>query len=61
MDDPFVPALIAFGPFFLTLLYFVAMRRGQQPKKVPASRVAIAAVASLGIGVAGAAASYLLF
>jgi uncharacterized membrane protein len=60
MDNPFVPAMVAFGPFFLTLLYFAAMQRGQRAEKVPTSQVAIAMVASLGIGVAGAVASYLL-
>ena len=60
MDNPFLPALICFGPFFAFLLFHVLTRR-ERPKSVPRSQVAGFIAISLGIGIAGAAGSYLLF
>ena len=56
MDNPFLPALVCFGPFFAILLFLALDRRAQERKRVPPARVAAAFVISLGIGIAGAAA-----
>ncbi len=61
MDNPFLPALICFGPFFAILLFHVLTRRRQEPKSVPPSQIAVFIIIALGIGIAGTAASYLLF
>ena len=60
MDDPFLPALIAFSPLFAVLMYQGLIRRGQERKKVPRVQIAIAISISLVIGVAGVAVSYFL-
>jgi hypothetical protein len=59
MDTTFLPALCCFGPASVTLLYFMLKGAGRGAKKI-ATPVATAFTTSLGIGLASAAASYVL-
>ena len=60
MDGPFGPALMAFGPSFLLMFLMLLMGR-QRRRKVPPYQIVTAFVVWIGVGIAGAAASYLLF
>lgn len=60
VDSPFFPALVSFGPFFVVLLLFGLASRGRKREPVPRHHVGIAFAIALGVGIAGALASYLL-
>ena len=55
MHNPFLPALVIFGPFFLLLLGFTLTRARDKENRVTPNSVSLAIGASLLIGVLGGA------
>lgn len=55
MDNPFLPALLIFGPFFLLLFFFTLTRAKGKENSVEPNSVSLAIGASLLIGVLGGA------
>lgn len=60
MNNPFLPALISFGPFLLLMfLFLIAGRRRRE--EVPKTQVVVALAACVAIGAAGMATSFLVY